>query len=142
LIVMPHFAPAVIDAATAAKLDVLPGVATPTEAFAAYARGVTLLKFFPADHLGPTAMKGWLSVLPPEIGLIPVGGISQENVASFLSAGASGFGLGSALYKPGMTAREVEHRGEQFMTAWNASKTRQVMLTRTRLQKHRRRNGA
>ena len=122
LIVMPHSAIAIITAAADAKLDVLPGVATPTEAFTAYAAGITLLKFFPADHLGPTTMKAWLSVLPNEIGLIPVGGICPENITSFVSAGAAGFGLGSALYKPGLTAREVRHRGEQFMAAWNMGK--------------------
>ena len=122
LIVMPHSAGAIIAAAADAKLDVLPGVATPTEAFTAFAAGITLLKFFPADHLGPTAMKAWLSVLPNEIGLIPVGGICPENMSSFVSAGAVGFGLGSALYKPGLTAREVKHRGEQFVAAWNSGK--------------------
>jgi 2-dehydro-3-deoxyphosphogalactonate aldolase len=124
LIVMPHCAAAVIDAARTAKLDVLPGVATPTEAFAAFAAGITLLKFFPADHLGPTTMKAWLSVLPREMGLIPVGGICPENVSSFVSAGAIGFGIGSALYKPGMTAAEVTQRGQHFMAAWIAAESR------------------
>lgn len=124
LVVMPHCSAAVIAAATAAKLDVLPGVATPTEAFIAFDAGITTLKFFPADHLGPTTLKAWLSVLPSEVELIPVGGICPENLDSFVSAGATGFGLGSALYKPGMTVADVAERGKKFMAAWNSVKRR------------------
>lgn len=124
LVVMPHCSTAVIGAARAAKLDVLPGVATPTEAFTSFAAGITTLKFFPADHLGPTTLKAWLSVLPREVELIPVGGICPENLDSFVSAGATGFGLGSALYQPGMSVADIVERGKSFMAAWNLVKRR------------------
>jgi 2-dehydro-3-deoxyphosphogalactonate aldolase len=120
-LIVVHNDLAVIAAAASANLDVLPGVATPTEAFAAYAAGINLLKFFPADHLGPTTLKAWFSVLPREVVIIPVGGIVPENLGLFVKAGAIGFGLGSALYKPGRTSQDVEQRGVEFMVAWRAA---------------------
>jgi 2-dehydro-3-deoxyphosphogalactonate aldolase len=119
LIVMPHSDKSVIDAAISAGLEVLPGVATPNEAFAPLASGITLLKVFPADHLGPAALRAWLAVLPPGIGLIPVGGVTPQNLGEFIAAGAIGFGVGSALYKPGMTAADVASRATQFVAAWH-----------------------
>jgi 2-dehydro-3-deoxyphosphogalactonate aldolase len=126
LIVMPHSDGAVVAAAMSARLDVLPGVATPTEAFAAFRAGATLLKFFPADHLGPTALKAWRSALPREVGLIPVGGIHPENLRTFLDAGAAGFGVGSTLYKPGMTAQDVALRGAEFIAAWRSARSQSM----------------
>jgi 2-dehydro-3-deoxyphosphogalactonate aldolase len=126
LIVMPHSDGAVIASAIAAQLYVLPGVATPTEAFAAFRTGTTLMKFFPADHLGPAALKAWLSVLPREVGLIPVGGIHLENLRTFLDAGATGFGVGSTLYKPGMTAQDVARRGSEFIEAWRFAQAKRT----------------
>ncbi len=118
LIVMPHGDVKVIDAAKAAGLDVLPGVATATEAFAAFAAGANFLKIFPADLLGPATLRAWLSVLPRSVGLIPVGGISPENIDGFVRAGAVGFGVGSALYKPGMSVEEVAQRAQALVRAW------------------------
>ncbi len=120
LIVMPHGDPAVVRAAKAAGLCCTPGVATPTEAFAALANGADALKLFPAEMLGPPVVKAWLSVLPRGTRLLPVGGITPAAMAPFVAAGAGGFGLGSALYRPGQTAAEVAERAGAFVTAWQA----------------------
>lgn len=120
LIVMPHGDAAVIEAAVGANLACFPGVATPTEAFAALEAGATGLKLFPAEGLPPAIVKAWGAVLPPGTGLFPVGGIDTENMAAYRDAGAAGFGIGSALYKPGMTAAQVSARARAFVAAWNA----------------------
>lgn len=108
LIVMPHSDPAVIRAAKSSGLLAVPGVATPTEAFAALAAGADALKMFPGEMLGPPVLKAWRAVLPKGTLLIPVGGVSAGNIAAYTAAGADGFGIGSALYGPGMTVAEVE----------------------------------
>jgi 2-dehydro-3-deoxyphosphogalactonate aldolase len=118
IIVMPHSDATVIRAARDAGLAVAPGVATPTEAFAALAAGAHVLKMFPAELLGPAVVKAWRAVLPKAVPLVPVGGITPDNMAAFVDAGAQGFGLGSALYRPGLTAAEVGERARGFMTAW------------------------
>ncbi len=118
LIVMPHSDAAVIRAAKAAKLACCPGVATPTEAFAALAAGADALKMFPAEQLGVPVLKAWRAVMPASIRLVPVGGITPDNLAPFASAGASGLGLGSALYKPEQTAAQVGAQARAFVTAW------------------------
>lgn len=118
LIVMPHSDPAVIGAAKSAGMACTPGVATPTEAYAALAAGADALKLFPAEQLGPAVVKAWRAVLRKPIGLIPVGGITPESMTPYVQAGASGFGLGSALYKPGYTAADVAQRAESFVAAW------------------------
>ncbi|TAN30825.1 MAG: 2-dehydro-3-deoxy-6-phosphogalactonate aldolase [Castellaniella sp.] len=118
LIVMPHSDPQVIRAAADANLIVLPGVATPTEAFAALAAGATSLKAFPAELLTPTIVKAWRAVLPHDIRLLPVGGITPDKLQAYLEAGASGFGLGGALYRPGDTAEKVRQNAQAFMSKW------------------------
>ena len=115
LIVMPHSDYHVIDAAKSAGLECVPGVATPTEAFAALRHGADGLKMFPGEMLGPPVLKAWRAVVPRETLLIPVGGVSTENMAAFAAAGASGFGIGSALYAPGMTAAGVGKRAEALV---------------------------
>jgi len=110
LIVMPHSDLDVVKAAKDADLVCLPGVATPTEAFAALAAGADGLKMFPGEMLGPPVVKAWRAVLPKETLLIPVGGVSAQNMAAFAAAGANGFGIGSALYTPGLTPAEVSKR--------------------------------
>lgn len=115
LVVMPHGDPAVIRAAKTAGLFCLPGFATPTEAFAATAAGADALKLFPAEANPPGVLKSMKAVLPPAIPVLPVGGITPEKMAAYFDAGAAGFGLGSALYKPGMEAGEVERRGADFV---------------------------
>ncbi|MDB5768261.1 MAG: eda2 [Collimonas fungivorans] len=120
IIVMPHSDPEVIAAAKQAGLACAPGVATVTEAFAALAAGADVLKMFPAEQLGPNVVKAWRAVIPREVALLPVGGITPENLATFISAGASGFGLGSALYKPGLSAEQVGQNANRFVAAWCA----------------------
>jgi 2-dehydro-3-deoxyphosphogalactonate aldolase len=76
------------------------------------------LKAFPAEMIPPAAVKAWRAVVPGRIAILPVGGISPGSMAAYVAAGASGFGLGSALYKPGMTAGEVRARAAGFVAAW------------------------
>lgn len=120
LVVMPHGDPDVIKAAKAMGLVCIPGVATPTEAFAALAAGADALKLFPAEILPPAAVKALLAVLPAGTALLPVGGIEPASLAGYVAAGAKGFGLGSALYKPGMTPVAVAERAAVFGQAWRA----------------------
>jgi 2-dehydro-3-deoxyphosphogalactonate aldolase len=117
-IVMPHCDPNVIKAALLASLEVMPGVATPSEAFAAYTAGASLLKVFPAADVGASAMKAWSAVLPSDISLIPVGGITLANLKTYYTERVIGFGLGAALYTPSMTRDEIWQRGQEFVSAW------------------------
>jgi 2-dehydro-3-deoxyphosphogalactonate aldolase len=121
IVVMPHSDPAVIRAAKSAGMASCPGVATPTEAFAALAAGADVLKMFPAEQLGPHVLKAWRAVLPKDTALVPVGGITPTNMGAFAIAGARGFGLGSALYKPGSTAADVARQAKEFVAAWKSA---------------------
>ncbi len=118
LVVAPNFNPAVVAQALALNMVVLPGVATPTEAFAALDAGAHGLKLFPAEMLSPATVKAWRAVLPPRTALMPVGGITPHNMAPYLAAGATGFGLGSALYAPGRSAPEVQGLAQAFVQAF------------------------
>lgn len=118
LIVMPHADTAVIHAAKDAGMLCVPGVATPTEAFAALAAGADGLKLFPADQVTPAGLKAWRAVLPAEVPVLPVGGIAPGNMAAWLAAGAQGFGIGAALYAPGLDADEVARRAHAFSQAF------------------------
>lgn len=120
LIVMPHADVAVIRAAKQRGLACVPGAATPTEAFAAVHAGADALKLFPAELVTPTVIKALRAVLPRELRLLPVGGITPATMAPFKAAGAAGFGLGSALYSPGLSAAEVGQRARAFVQAWRA----------------------
>lgn len=120
LIVMPHADPVIITAAKAHGLVCVPGVATPTEAFAALAAGADGLKAFPAEQIGPEVIKAWRAVLPNATRVMPVGGITPARMAVYRAAGATGFGLGSALYKPGMDAAAVGANARAFVEAWAA----------------------
>lgn len=115
LVVMPHGDTAVIRAARSFGLTCIPGVVTPTEAFAALAAGADALKLFPAELVTPAVLKSMRAVLPRDVRLLPVGGITPGHLAAYRAAGASGFGLGSALYAPGMTAAEVRERAAAFV---------------------------
>lgn len=121
-IVMPHSDAAVIRAAQAAGLACCPGVATLTEAYAALAAGADALKLFPAEQLSPKVLQAWRSVLRPPVALLPVGGITPAHLNAYVQAGASGFGLGSALYKPGFDAMEVGRRARDFVAAWRETR--------------------
>jgi 2-dehydro-3-deoxyphosphogalactonate aldolase len=120
LVVMPHYDAEVIRTAKAAGLTCVPGVATPTEAFAALRAGADALKLFPAETLGPATLKAWRAVLPSGTPLLPVGGITPEGMGRWRGAGADGFGLGSALYRPGASAQEVGERARAFVANWRA----------------------
>ena len=120
LVVRPHADVTVIRAAKAAGLLCVPGVATPTEAFAALAAGADALKLFPAELITPSVVKAMRAVLPKTTRLLPVGGITPDNMGSYLQAGASGFGLGSALYAPQTPHGEVAARARRFVSQWKA----------------------
>ena len=119
LIVMPHSDLAVIAAAKRAGLFVVPGIATPTEAFAALAAGADGLKLFPAEVLPAAVLKAMRAVLPPQTMVFPVGGITPTSMAEYRQAGAAGFGLGSALYKPGDGPAAVAAKAAAFVAAWH-----------------------
>ena len=121
LIVAPNTDVEVIFEAQRLGLVCLPGVATPTEAFAALAAGAQGLKLFPAELLTPPVLKALRAVLPAGTLMLPVGGITPDNMAAYRSAGAAGFGIGSALYKPAMPASEVAQQAQRFATAWRAA---------------------
>ena len=120
LIVMPHSDPGVIRAAKAGGAWCLPGVATPTEGFAALKAGADGLKLFPGEALPPAVVKAWKAVFPPDVPLLPVGGIAPETMAGYVAAGAAGFGIGSALYRPAIDAAKIRRRADQFVNAWRA----------------------
>jgi 2-dehydro-3-deoxyphosphogalactonate aldolase len=120
MIVSPNFNPAVVAQALALNMVVLPGVATPTEAFAALDAGAHGLKLFPAEMVSPATVKAMRAVLPSTAVLMPVGGITPDNMAAYLAAGATGFGLGSALYAPGRSAQAVREKAQAFVEAWQS----------------------
>ena len=122
LVVTPNADPAVIGEAKARGLVCLPGVATPTEAFAALRAGADGLKAFPAELIGPAVVKAWRAVIPASVPILPVGGIARTSLAPYVAAGASGFGLGSALYRPGAGPIETSERAAAFAAAWRAIK--------------------
>ena len=115
LIVMPHADVAVIRAAKGAGLVCMPGVATPTEAFAALTAGADALKLFPAETLGPSTLKAWRAVLPRDAQVWPVGGITPGNMHEWVAAGANGFGIGSALYAAGRSVEDTARRASAFV---------------------------
>jgi len=123
LIVMPHGDPAVIRAAKAAGLVCVPGAMTPTEAFAALDAGADALKLFPAELISPRIVKAMRAVLPKAARLLAVGGVTPETMAEYVRAGATGFGLGSALYSPGASADLVGANARRFADAWRVSAT-------------------
>jgi len=118
LIVMPHCDTDIIRAGKDFGAFVAPGIATPTEAFAALAAGADALKAFPAEMIPPAAVAAMRAVLPKGTRILPVGGITPETMAPYHAVGAAGFGLGSALFKPGMTVDDVAARAARFVAAW------------------------
>jgi 2-dehydro-3-deoxyphosphogalactonate aldolase len=118
--VSPDCNPETIARAIALGLDPLPGVFTPTEAFTAIRAGAQHLKLFPAEAASPTTVKAWRAVLPKHIQIHAVGGVTLSNMAEWLACGVSGFGIGSSLYKPGMSA--VSESANTLVTAWRRAK--------------------
>lgn len=119
LVVSPNFNAAVVHEAVQLGMACLPGVMTATEAFAALDARASGLKLFPAEMITPAVVKALRAVLPPATRLLPVGGITPDNLATWRSAGADGFGIGSALYKPGMTAAQVHASAMNFVAAYS-----------------------
>lgn len=120
LMVTPHGDTALIRAAKARGLATLPGVATPTEAFAAVDAGADGLKLYPAEMIPPAAVAAFRTVLGPSVPLCPTGGVTPEDMARYRKAGAAGFGLGGALYRPGDSAAAVGDKAAAFVAAWRA----------------------
>ncbi len=112
LVISPNTDLSVVEASVKAGLVSLPGVMTPSEAFAAIRAGATALKLFPMEIITPAGVKAMKAVLPPQVPLIAVGGVAASNIAVFRDAGCAGFGLGSSLYKPGLSALAVRQNAE------------------------------
>lgn len=117
MIISPNTNVDVIAATARSGLVSLPGFATPSEAFAALAAGAAALKLFPAEAASPAVLKALGAVVPAGTRLLPVGGIAPDTMAPWQAAGAAGFGLGSALYRPGLAASEVAERARAFVAA-------------------------
>lgn len=118
LIVSPNFNPAVVREAVRLGLVCLPGIMTASEAFGALEAGATGLKIFPAEMITPAVVKALRAVLPTGTVVLPVGGITAENMGPYLAAGANGFGIGSALYKPGAAAADVAESAMKFIAGY------------------------
>jgi len=120
LIVSPHADPAVIAYARSKGMYVVPGVLTPTEAFAALRAGAHALKIFPAEALGEMGFKALASVMPAGTLLWPVGGVTPGNMRAWRQYGASGFGIGGALFQPGMRLDDIADRAASMVAAWQS----------------------
>jgi 2-dehydro-3-deoxyphosphogalactonate aldolase len=118
LILAPNCDARVIERARDRGLASMPGVATVTEAFAALEAGADSLKLFPAASLGAATIGAWRAVLPPGVPIFGVGGVDETSFAEFVKQGATGFGLGSSLYRPGDSAEVVAARGRRAVEAW------------------------
>jgi 2-dehydro-3-deoxyphosphogalactonate aldolase len=117
IIVSPNVDTSVIAATVAAGLVSAPGYFTPSEAFAALKAGAHVLKLFPAEGAGPAVLKAQRAVLPRDVPVLMVGGITPDNMRDYLAAGANGFGLGSGLYSPGRSAAAVGERARAYVAA-------------------------
>ncbi len=120
VIISPNANLSVIEATAARGMVSLPGVATPTEAFAAIGAGATGVKAFPAEAIPPVVIKAWKAVLPKEIPVLAVGGVTPDNMKAFVEAGAAGFGIGGSLYKPGSDVATIAAKAKQFIEAMHA----------------------
>ena len=118
LMVSPNCNPAAIRRAADLGMYCAPGVATPTEAFAALDAGAHALKLFPAEMIGHGGLKAMLSVVPAGTPMWPVGGVTPETMSGWVRAGATGFGIGGALYTPGVTLEQLSERAAAFVNTW------------------------
>jgi 2-dehydro-3-deoxyphosphogalactonate aldolase len=121
LIVSPHADAEVVREGKRLGLIVIPGIGTATEAFAMIAAGADALKLFPADVAGPRMLKGLKAVLPKGTLMIPVGGVDSDTIPAWRSAGAEGFGVGSALYRPGASSKQVGAHAKELLLSLNRS---------------------
>jgi len=120
LIVAPNVSLPVLAQAGALGVPAIPGVATPSEAFTALDGGAYGLKLFPAETMSPAVLRAWRSVLPENTRIFPVGGITPLSMSAWRSAGAAGFGVGSALFRAGDDAEKVAAAALDFLRAWRA----------------------
>ncbi len=118
LVVSPNFNADVVQETVKRGMVSLPGILTPTEAFGALQAGAHALKLFPAELASPAVIKALLAVLPADTRLLPVGGVSAKNMQMWHDAGSAGFGLGSSLYKPSMTAKQVAQSAAEFVSLY------------------------
>lgn len=121
LIVSPNCNPEVIQATKARNMQSWPGVFTPTEAFAALDAGADGLKLFPGSMAGPSGLAAMRAILPKGTRVFAVGGAGPENFAEWLAASADGFGIGSAIYKPGMSPQDVSTRATDIVAAYQSA---------------------
>lgn len=119
LVLSPNLDPAVVRRTKQRGLVSVPGVATPSEGFAALRAGADALKLFPSEMLGPPVLKAWRAVFPPGTVFVSVGGVGEANIAAFRAAGAAAAGVGSSLFTPGLEAAEVQRRAALLVARWN-----------------------
>jgi 2-dehydro-3-deoxyphosphogalactonate aldolase len=127
LVVAPNCDASVIAEAILLSMQVLPGIATATEAFSAVRAGATLLKLFPASSYGPQHLRALCTVLPKGIKVFPVGGVTAEQIPAWLAAGAAGFGFGSELFRPEYALDEIKQRAQLLVHTFD-----QARLTTTK----------
>ncbi|MDO6840229.1 2-dehydro-3-deoxy-6-phosphogalactonate aldolase [Paraglaciecola chathamensis] len=121
IIISPNVNPDVIRHSKAKGLYSVPGFYTVSEAFSAIDAGADGIKLFPADTLGAAGLKGMMAVLPKDVPVLPVGGVSNETMSGFVDVGAGGFGLGSGLYKAGMSVEQVTENAKGYVRACRAA---------------------
>jgi 2-dehydro-3-deoxyphosphogalactonate aldolase len=119
LVLAPNFDAAVVRRTVQRGLFAMPGVATPSEGFAALAVGAHGLKLFPGEMLGPPVMKAWRAVFAPGTPFYAVGGVGEHNIAAYKAAGAAGVGVGSSLYAPGVKGAELTRRARALVRRWH-----------------------
>jgi len=124
LVVAPNVDADVIGRAIELGMQVMPGIATATEAFNAIRCGATQLKLFPATSYGPRHLQALRTVLPPGLGLLPVGGVTAEHIPDWLAAGATGFGFGSELFRPEYSLAEIERRAQLLVHTFQTARRR------------------
>ena len=118
LVLAPNFDAAVVQRTAQHGLFSMPGVATPSEGFAALAAGAHGLKLFPGEMLGPPVLKAWRAVFAPHTPMYAVGGVGEGNIAAYKAAGAAGVGVGSSLYAPGVASAELTRRARVLLQRW------------------------
>ena len=122
LVVSPNTDPEVIAETRRRGLTSCPGAMTPTECFAAIRAGAQVLKLFPATLIGPAGLRAIAAVLPADVPILAVGGSGPDSFAEWFAAGAHGFGIGTALYRPGDSAVEVRRRADTIVAAFDAAR--------------------
>ena len=125
LVVAPNFDATVVAEAIRMTMQVLPGIATATESFAALSAGATQLKLFPASSYGPRHLQALRTVLPKGINILPVGGVAADQIADWLAAGAAGFGFGSELFRPDYSLADIARRAQLIVQAFRDARRRQ-----------------